>query len=151
MVLDTSALLAILQNEPERRAFNEEIEAADSRLVSAATYVECSMILESRYGAEGVRDLDHFIARAQITLVPVDAEQARIARDAFRKYGKGRHRAGLNFGDCFSYALSRALDQPLLFKGGDFAYTDAECQTSTRPSVHEPGAASRAGFRARRS
>ena len=146
MVIDTSALLAILQNEPERRSFNEEIEAADSRLVSAATHVECSMILESRYGAEGVRDLDHFIARAQITLVPVDTEQARIARDAFRKYGKGRHRAGLNFGDCFSYALCRALEQPLLFKGSDFPYTDVECHAPTRNSVHEPGAGG-AGFR----
>lgn len=139
MVIDTSALLAILQNEPERRSFNEGIEVADRRLISAATYVECSMILESRYGAEGVRDLDHLVARAQITIVPVDAEQARIARDAFRKYGKGRHRAGLNFGDCFSYALSRALDQPLLFKGNDFPYTDVECHATTRPSVHEPG------------
>lgn len=138
MVIDTSALLAILQNEAERRSFNEEIEAADRRAVSAATYVECSMILESRYGAEAVRDLDHFIARAQIAIVPVDAEQARIARDAFRKYGEGRHRAGLNFGDCFSYALSSALDQPLLFKGNDFPCTDIECLTATRSSVHEP-------------
>jgi ribonuclease VapC len=139
MVIDTSAFLAILQNEPERRSFNEGIEAADRRLISAATCVECSMILESRYGAEGVRDLDHFVARAQITIVPVDAEQAWIGRDAFRKYGKGRHRAGLNFGDCFSYALSRALDQPLLFKGTDFPYTDVECHVTTRSSVHEPG------------
>jgi len=140
MVIDTSAFLAILQNEPERRAFNEKIQCAERRLISAATYVECSMILESRYGAEGVRDFDHFIARAQITIVPVDAEQARIARDAFREYGKGRHRAGLNFGDCFSYALSRALDQPLLFKGDDFPYTDVECHETTGSSVHEPGA-----------
>ncbi len=139
MGIDTSVLLAILQNEPERRSFNEGIEAADRRLISAATYVECSMILESRHGAEGVRDLDHFFARAQITIVPVDAEQARIARDAFRKYGKGRHRAGLNFGDCFSYALSQALDEPLLFKGHDFPCTDAECHVTTRSSVHEPG------------
>ena len=140
MVIDTSAFLAILQNAPERGAFNEEIQAAERRLISAATYVECSMILESRYGAEGVRDFDHFIARAQIAIVPVDAEQARIARDAFREYGKGRHRAGLNFGDCFSYALSRALDQPLLFKGDDFPYTDVECHETTGSSVHEPGA-----------
>lgn len=140
MVIDTSALLAILQNEPERRPFNKEIEAADSRLVSAATYVECSMIVESRYGAEGVRDLDHFIARAQITIVPVDAEQARIARDSFRRYGKGRHRAGLNFGDCFSYALTRVMDEPLLFKGTDFPYTDVDCHRGNSPSVHEPGA-----------
>lgn len=142
MVIDTSALLAILQDEPERRPFNEAIETASTRLVSAATYVECSMILESRFGAEGVRDLDHFIARAQITIAPVDAEQARIARDAFRKYGKGRHRAALNFGDCLSYALSRVLDQPLLFKGSDFPHTDVECFTTTRFSVHEPGATS---------
>ncbi len=147
MVIDTSALLAILQNEPERRPFNEGIESAQSRLISAATYLECSMILESRYGAEGVRDLDHFIARAQITLVPVDAEQARIARDAFRKYGKGRHRAGLNFGDCCSYALSRAVDQPLLFKGEDFPYTDVEAHAPTRSSVHEPGAGGAPGLR----
>ncbi len=140
MVIDTSAFLAILQNEPERRAFNEEIQAAERRLISAATYVECSMILESRYGAEGVRDFDHFIARAQIAIVPVDAEQARIARDAFREYGKGRHRAGLNFGDCFSYALSRALDQPLLFKGDDFPHTDVERHETALSSVHEPGA-----------
>lgn len=143
MVIDTSALLAILQNEPERRPFNEEIEAANSRLLSAATYVECSMIVESRYGAEGVRDLDHFIARAQITIVPVDAEQARIARDAFRRYGKGRHRAGLNFGDCFSYALTRVMDEPLLVKGTDFPHTDIDCRRLSSPSVHEPDAGSR--------
>ena len=147
MVIDTSALLAVLQNEPERRAFNEAIEAADVPLLSAATYVECSMILESRYGAEGVRDLDHFIARARITLVPVDAEQARIARDAFRRYGKGRHPASLNFGDCFSYALARALGRPLLFKGNDFPQTDIECHAGTPPVVHERDPEYRAGKR----
>jgi len=110
MVLDTSAVLAILQNEPERREFNEAIEAADTRSLSTASFVECSMILESRYGADGVRDLDLFIAKAQVSLVPVDEEQADLARRAFRKYDKGRHPAGLNFGDCFSYALSKALD-----------------------------------------
>jgi ribonuclease VapC len=133
MVVDTSALLAILQNEPERRIFNEAIEAAEARLLSTASYVETSIVLESRYGAEGVRDLDHLIARAQITLEAVNVEQARLARDAFRKYGKGRHPAGLNFGDCFSYALSRSLDQPLLFKGNDFPRTDVECHEASRP------------------
>jgi ribonuclease VapC len=126
MVLDTSAVLAILQNEPERREFNEAIEAADTRSLSTASFVECSMILESRYGADGVRDLDLFIAKAQISLVPVDEEQADLARRAFRKYGKGRHPAGLNFGDCFSYALSKATEGPLLFKGNDFLQTDIE-------------------------
>ncbi|MGH8208539.1 MAG: type II toxin-antitoxin system VapC family toxin [Steroidobacteraceae bacterium] len=127
MVLDTSVILAILQDEPERRKFNEAIEAAESRSLSTASFVECSMILESRYGADGVRDLDLFIAKAQVTLVPVDAEQADLARRAFRRYGKGRHPAGLNFGDCFSYALAQALDEPLLCKGNDFPQTDVEC------------------------
>lgn len=149
MVIDTSALLAILQNEPERRSFNLAIEAAERRLMSTAIYVECSMILESRYGAEGVRDLDHFSARAQLTIVPVDAEQARIARDAFRKYGKGRHRAALNFGDCFSYALSRTIDEPLLFKGNDFPHTDIECHSATGSTVHESGTVGRAARRQR--
>lgn len=127
MVLDTSAVLAILQNEPERRKFNEAIDAAETRSLSTASFVECSMIVESRYGADGVRDLDLFIAKAQISLVAVDEEQANLARRAFRKYGKGRHRASLNFGDCFSYALSKALQGPLLFKGNDFSQTDVDC------------------------
>jgi ribonuclease VapC len=127
MVLDTSAILAILQDEPERRKFNEAIEAAESRSLSTASFVECSMILESRYGADGIRDLDLFIAKAQVSLIPVDEEQADLARRAFRKYGKGRHPAGLNFGDCFSYGLSQALHEALLFKGNDFPQTDVEC------------------------
>jgi ribonuclease VapC len=132
MVIDTSAVLAILQNEPERRKFNEAIETAESRSLSTASFVESSMILESRYGADGVRDLDLFISKAQIMLAPVDTEQAQLARDAFRKYGKGRHPAGLNFGDCFSYALANALDEPLLFKGEDFSKTDIECHPASR-------------------
>jgi ribonuclease VapC len=130
MVLDTSAVLAILQNEPERRKFNEAIDAAETRSLSTASFVECSMIVESRYGADGVRDLDLFIAKAQISLAPVDEEQGNVARRAFRKYGKGRHPAGLNFGDCFSYALSKALQDPLLFKGNDFSQTDVDCHPS---------------------
>jgi ribonuclease VapC len=131
MVLDTSAILAILQDEPERRKFNEAIEAAETRSLSTASFVECSMILESRYGADGIRDLDLFIAKAQVSLVPVDEEQAELARRAFRKYGKGRHPASLNFGDCFSYALARALDEPLLFKGNDFTHTDVKRHPAT--------------------
>lgn len=124
MVIDTSALLAVLQDEPERRAFNEAIEAADARAMSTATFVESSIVIEARYGAEGVRDLDLFIERAAIELVPVDAAQARIACRAFSRFGKGRHRAGLNFGDCFAYALAVARGEPLLFKGDDFLHTD---------------------------
>jgi ribonuclease VapC len=131
MVLDTSAILAILQDEPERRKFNEAIEAAETRSLSTASFVECSMILESRYGADGIRDLDLFIAKAQVSLVPVDEEQADLARRAFRQYGKGRHPASLNFGDCFSYALARALDEPLLFKGNDFPLTDVNRHPAT--------------------
>ena len=124
MVIDTSALLAILQDEPERRSFNEAIEAADSRVMSVANYVEVSIVIESRYGAEGLRELDRFVDRAGIDLVGVDAGQGKIARDAFSRFGKGRHPAALNFGDCFAYALARTLAQPLLFKGDDFAKTD---------------------------
>jgi ribonuclease VapC len=131
MVIDTSAVLAILQNEPERRRFNEAIETADTRSMSTASFVESSMILESRYGADGVRDFDLFISKAQITLAPVDTEQAQLARRAFRVYGKGRHPAGLNFGDCFSYALAKSLDEPLLSKGEDFPQTDIECHPAS--------------------
>jgi ribonuclease VapC len=131
MVLDTSAVLAILQNEPERRKFNEAIDAAETRSLSTASFVECSMIVESRYGADGVRDLDLLIAKAQIALAAVDEEQANLARRAFRKFGKGRHPAGLNFGDCFSYALTKALQEPLLFKGNDFSLTDVDCHPAS--------------------
>jgi ribonuclease VapC len=124
MVLDTSALIAILQGEPERRAFIELLEQADTRLVSAATFVEVSMVIETRFGAEGLRFLDRFLALASIGIAPVDEEQARTARDAFSRFGKGRHRAALNFGDCFSYALSLVRGEPLLFKGEDFHHTD---------------------------
>lgn len=124
MVIDTSALLAILQDEPERRMFNEAIEAAESRLMSAATFVEASIVIESRFGAEGLRDLDLFVERAGIGLAAVDAEQAHVARRAFSRFGKGRHRAGLNYGDCFAYALANVLGEPLLYKGDDFGQTD---------------------------
>lgn len=139
MVIDTSALLAILQNEPERRAFNVAIEAAESRKMSTATFVEGSLVLESRYGADGVRDLDLFIARAQISLVPVDEDQAYLARRAYREYGKGRHPAGLNYGDCFTYALAKAYGEPLLFKGQDFSQTDIRVWTATQAHVAAEG------------
>jgi len=132
MVVDTSALLAILQDEPERRSFNEALEAADRCSISAATLVETSIVVESRYGAEGVRALDLLLARASIDVVPVDAAQAQVARAAFARFGKGRHPAGLNFGDCFSYALARSLAEPLLFKGDDFGLTDLAAGTAPR-------------------
>jgi ribonuclease VapC len=129
MVIDTSALLAILQDEPERRAYNEAIEAADSRSLSVASLVEISIVIETRYGAEGVRHLDRFIDRASVKVVAVDAEQGKLARQAFSRFGKGRHPAGLNFGDCFSYALAQAFGEPLLYKGAAFSQTDvARCE-----------------------
>ena len=124
MLIDSSALLAILQREPERRSFIEAIESADSARVSVASFVEASIVIEARYGAEGLRDLDRFISRASIELIPVDQEQGQLARSAFSSFGKGRHRAGLNFGDCFSYAAAISLREPLLFKGDDFMHTD---------------------------
>ncbi len=124
MVIDTSALLAVLQDEPEREAFNEAIEAAENRVMSAASFVETSIVVETRYGSDGIRDLDLFISKAKIELASVDADQALIARDAFRRFGKGRHPAGLNLGDCFAYSLAKALSEPLLFKGNDFGLTD---------------------------
>jgi len=124
MVIDTSALLVILLDEEERRAYNEAIEAAASRMMSVATFVEVSIVIESRFGAEGLRDLDLFIDRAGIEIAEVDREQGQLARRAFSRFGKGRHPAGLNYGDCFAYALAVERGESLLYKGEDFAKTD---------------------------
>jgi len=124
MVIDSSALLAILQGEPESGNFLATLAAAGSRRMSVASFVEVSIVIEARLGAEGLRDLDLLIERAGIQLEPVDLEQAKMARYGFSLYGKGRHRAGLNYGDCFSYALARLRAEPLLFKGDDFSHTD---------------------------
>src|SRR5579862_9865555 len=124
MLIDTSAILAILQGEADRRKLLEAIEASDSARMSVANFVETSIVVESRYGAEGLRDLDRFISRAGIELIPVDGEQGLLARSAFSRFGKGRHRAGLNYGDCFSYAAAISLGEPLLCKGDDFVHTD---------------------------
>jgi ribonuclease VapC len=126
MVIDTSALVAILVNEPERRLFNERIESDPRRLISAGTLLESSLVLESRLGEIAGRELDLFLHRAGFEILVVDENQAEIARGAFRKYGKGRHPAGLNFGDCFSCAAAVASGEPLLFKGDDFTKTDVE-------------------------
>ncbi len=126
MVLDTSALLAILNDEPEADAFRLAIEADPVRLTSAASLIEASIVIESRVGEVGGRELDLVIHKAGIRIVDVDTDQAELARAAFRRFGKGRHRAGLNFGDVFAYALSKSSGEPLLFKGEDFARTDVE-------------------------
>ncbi|HEX4135782.1 MAG TPA: type II toxin-antitoxin system VapC family toxin [Bryobacteraceae bacterium] len=124
MVIDTSAILAILQRESERRPFLEAIEQAESVRMSVASFVESSIVIEARYGPEGLHDLDRFLSRAGVEMIPVDMEQGQLARSAFSRFGKGRHRAGLNYGDCFSYAAAIALGEPLLCKGDDFIHTD---------------------------
>jgi ribonuclease VapC len=124
MVIDTSALVAILTDEPDRRALVDAIAGASVRLISAATVLEAGIVMEARRGEHAGRELDLFLHRAKCEIVAVDAEQVDIARAAYRRYGKGRHAAGLNFGDCFSYALAKARGEPQLFKGQDFAKTD---------------------------
>jgi len=124
MVLDTSALLVVLLNEPDAPAFRLAIEADPVRLVSAATLVETAIVIEARVGEAGGRELDLLVHKASIEIVAVDAEHADIARHAYRQFGKDRHAAGLNYGDCFSYALAHAAGEPLLFRGNDFSQTD---------------------------
>ena len=124
MVLDTSALLALLLDEPEAEDFRVAVEEDTTRLVSAATLLETALVIEARKGEPGGRELDTLIQKAEVVVVPVDEEHVSEARRAYRRFGKGRHIAGLNFGDVFAYALARTADKPLLFKGDDFARTD---------------------------
>ena len=126
MVIDSSALIAILRNEPERAAFEEAMRADGVRLVSAVTKLEAGMVAVGRRDIAGAQVFDRLLATLSVTIVPFDDHQADIARDAFARFGKGRHRAGLNFGDCAAYALSIAEAEPLLFKGTDFGATDVE-------------------------
>jgi ribonuclease VapC len=124
MTLDTSAVLAVLQDEEEREQFVALIEAAGARFMSTVSVLEAAMVLEARHGEDASHDLDMFLRRASVRTVAFDEEQLAIARQAFRRYGKGRHKARLNFGDCAAYALSQWSGEPLLFKGTDFAATD---------------------------
>jgi ribonuclease VapC len=124
MVVDSSAIVAILEHEPEERIFLELIEGAPARRMSVVNFVEVSMVAEGRRGSAGLLELDRFFRLAGIEMVSVDLEQGHAARIAFSRFGKGRHRAGLNFGDCFAYALAKILGEPLLCKGQDFARTD---------------------------
>jgi ribonuclease VapC len=129
MVLDTSAILAILLGEPEAANFAERISQDSKRLLSAGTALELMIVIESRKGESGGRELDLLLHRAKIDVVPFDSEQAEIARIAWRQFGKSRHPAGLNFGDCFAYALAKISGEPLLFKGNDFSQTDVKVDT----------------------
>ena len=124
MTLDTSAVVAILRNEVERAEFLSLIDKETRRLISAVSVLEAAMVLEGRSGPDAGSDLDLFLLRASIEIVAFDNEQLAMARTAFRRFGKGRHPAGLNFGDCASYALAQWSGEPLLFKGSDFTATD---------------------------
>ena len=124
MTLDTSAVLAVLQDEAERTEFVSLLEQSPRKLISTVTVLEAAMVLEGRRGDDAGSDLDLFLQRAAVETVAFDHEQLALARTAFRRFGKGRHAAGLNFGDCASYALAQWSGEPLLFKGSDFAATD---------------------------
>ena len=124
MVIDTSAIVAIALNEPEATEFERRIADDPVRLISAATALEVTIVLETRLGDAGGREFDLWLHKVGAEVVPVDAEQMDAARRAWRRYGKGRHPAALNFGDCFSYALALTRGEPLLFKGEDFARTE---------------------------
>ncbi|MDP2119577.1 MAG: type II toxin-antitoxin system VapC family toxin [Hoeflea sp.] len=124
MVIDTSAIVAIALDEPEAAVFESRIAADPVRLISAATVFEAAMVLEARLGDAGGSELDLWLHKIGVEIVTVDVEHADQARRAWRRYGKGRHPAGLNYGDCFSYALAALSGEPLLYKGNDFAQTD---------------------------
>jgi ribonuclease VapC len=126
MVIDTSVLAAIAFNEPEAAAFRERIADDPVRLISAATVLEAAMVIETRLGEAAGADLDLWLYKAEVEIVPVTAEHSDRARRAWRRYGKGRHPASLNYGDCFSYALATLSGEPLLYKGNDFSQTDIE-------------------------
>lgn len=124
MVIDSSAVIAILIREQEAESFEAAILADSLRYISAGSLLETSIVLESRLGDKASSMLNLFLLRIGIEIVPVSVVQVEIARLAFRHYGRGRHKAGLNFGDCFSYALAKVSGEPLLFKGADFGLTD---------------------------
>ena len=124
MVIDTSAIVAMLSGEPEAAAFQAAVTRDPVRLLSAASLVECAIVIESRYGPAGGRELDLLLHAAQVDVVAVGREQADLARYAWRTYGRGKHPAGLNFGDCFAYALAKLSGESLLYKGDDFERTD---------------------------
>lgn len=126
MIVDSSALIAILFQEAEASAFASALREAPTRNVAAPTVVEAALVAEGRVGPEMGRELDDLLAAMQAEIVPFTAEHAALAREAWRRYGKGRHPAGLNLGDCVSYALAKARNEPLLFKGDDFARTDVK-------------------------
>lgn len=134
MIVDASALVALVRNEPDAAKFAAALEVSATSSVSAANYFEAAIVIDGSRDATLSRRLDDVMAEAHIAIEPVTERQARIAREAYRDYGKGSgHPAGLNFGDCFAYALARDRGEPLLFKGIDFARTDVRSALADRP------------------
>jgi len=126
VIVDTSVVIAILRNEPDAAALADALGRPQVRRISAVSYVEAAVVVDSNQDPVLSRRFDDLLREVQITVEPVTLEQARIAREAYRDFGKGRHKAGLNFGDCFSYALAKEKGESLLFKGKDFHHTDIE-------------------------
>lgn len=124
IIVDSSALLAICFQETEHAVFTEAIMSADAPKIGAPNFVEAAMVVEARFGEPGWRELERITSNLDLAIVAFDSTHVAAAREAFRRYGKGRHRAALNFGDCFAYALAKTLEAPLLFKGNDFGLTD---------------------------
>ena len=124
MIIDTSAVLAILFQEDDAQRYALAIARAESRKMSAASFLEAGIVVDNQLGAAAGRQLDALVARAAIEIEPVTREQAEVARQAYLDFGKGGHPAKLNFGDCYSYALAKVTSMPLLFKGEDFSQTD---------------------------
>lgn len=131
IVLDSSAVIAILKREPGAERLREAALAADACGMSAANVLESGMVAFGLRGDAGANELDLLLLELGVEIMPFDAAQAAIARRAFRRFGKGRHPAGLNFGDCFAYALATHLDEPLLFTGEDFSRTDVQAAVGT--------------------
>ncbi len=127
MIVDTSAIIAILKQEPDAATFECALDGARTCSMSAGSFLELAIVVEGRAGAAAMQQAEALLRSAEVKIEPFTKEQARIAHQAFCDYGKGRHPAGLNFGDCFAYALSKDLREPLLFKGDDFSQTDVEC------------------------
>jgi ribonuclease VapC len=130
MVIDSSALVAILFGEPQADRFVDAIAGAEPRLMSAANLLEAALVVDNQLGSAAGRQLDRFVEQARIEIAPVTERQVSIARQAYLDYGRGNHPAKLNFGDCFAYALAKATGEPLLFKGDDFAHTDIKVYRS---------------------
>lgn len=126
MVIDTSAIVSIAFNEPDAETYEQKVVDAPRRFISAATILELAIVIEARLGEAGAAELDLWLYKAGVEIVAVDAEQIAVARRAWRAFGKGRHPASLNYGDCFSYALAKTRSEPLLYKGDDFSRTDIE-------------------------